>query len=91
MTGPARRTGAVPDGRAGPAPHTAAVIGEEHDLGVRLHAQRQKARRGDLEPDKARALDEVLPGWRTGRQRGRKPHAVPIGVQPVLCRTPPPE
>jgi hypothetical protein len=54
-------------------PRHKAPTGEEHDLGVWLHAQRQKARRGDLEPDKARTLDEVLPGWRTGRQRGRKP------------------
>jgi hypothetical protein len=56
--------------------HKADVTGEEHDLGVWLHAQRQKARRGELEPDKARALDEVLPGWRSGRQRGRKPRTV---------------
>jgi hypothetical protein len=53
--------------------HKAVATGEEHDLGVWLHAQRQKARRGELEPDKARTLDEVLPGWRTGRPRGRKP------------------
>jgi hypothetical protein len=52
--------------------HKAAVAGEEHDLGVWLHSQRQKARRGELAPVKARALDEVLPGWRTGRRRGRK-------------------
>ncbi|WP_395405665.1 helicase associated domain-containing protein (plasmid) [Arthrobacter sp. UC242_113] len=54
-------------------PRHKAPAGEEHDLGVWLHAQRQKARRGELEPDKARTLDEVLPGWRTGRQRGPKP------------------
>jgi hypothetical protein len=53
--------------------HKAVVAGEEHDLGVWLHFQRQKARRGELEPAKAGALDEVLPGWRSGRQRGRKP------------------
>ncbi|UKA56679.1 helicase associated domain-containing protein (plasmid) [Arthrobacter sp. FW305-BF8] len=53
--------------------HKSVVAGEEHDLGVWLHVQRQKARRGELEPAKAGALDEVLPGWRSGRQRGRKP------------------
>jgi hypothetical protein len=53
-------------------PRHKAPAGEEHDLGVWLHAQRQKARRGDLDPDKARTLDKVLPGWRTGRWRGRK-------------------
>ncbi|WP_353713504.1 helicase associated domain-containing protein [Arthrobacter sp. K5] len=53
--------------------HKTIVTGKEHDLGVWLHFQRQKARRGELEPDKARALDEMLPGWRSGRQRGRKP------------------
>ncbi|WP_311764385.1 helicase associated domain-containing protein [Arthrobacter ipis] len=53
--------------------HKAAVTGEEHDLGVWLHSQRQKARRGELEPDKARALNEVLPDWCTGRRRGRRP------------------
>jgi hypothetical protein len=34
---------------------------------------RQKAHHGDLDPAKAQALDEMLPGWRAGRQRGRKP------------------
>jgi hypothetical protein len=53
--------------------HKAVVAGEEHDLGVWLHFQRQKARRGELEPAKAGALDEMLPGWRFGRQRGHKP------------------
>ncbi|MFE4542205.1 helicase associated domain-containing protein [Arthrobacter sp. NPDC056727] len=53
--------------------HKAVAVGEEHELGVWLHAQRQKARRGDLAPAKAQALDEALPGWRAGRQRGRKP------------------
>ncbi|MFE4835312.1 helicase associated domain-containing protein [Arthrobacter sp. NPDC056691] len=57
--------------------HKAVAAGEEHDLGVWLHVQRQKARRGELEPNKARTLDELLPGWRTGRQRGRKPHNSP--------------
>lgn len=53
--------------------HKATVTGEEHELGVWLHAQRYKFRRGELEPAKAQALDESVPGWRTGRQRGRKP------------------
>jgi hypothetical protein len=53
--------------------HKSSATGEEHDLGVWLHSQRQKARRGELEPAKAGALDEAVPGWRKGRQRGRKP------------------
>jgi hypothetical protein len=55
--------------------HKAVESNVEHDLGIWLHSQRQKARRGELEPDKLRALDEVLPGWRSGRQRGRKPRS----------------
>lgn len=43
----------------------------EHTLGVWIHAQRQKHRRGDLDPRKIKLLDEALPGWRTGRRRGR--------------------
>jgi hypothetical protein len=53
--------------------HKSSVTSEEHELGVWLHAQRQKARRGELDPAKAGALDEAVPGWRAGRQRGRKP------------------
>ncbi|MBT2549120.1 helicase associated domain-containing protein [Arthrobacter sp. ISL-65] len=53
--------------------HKSSMTDEEHDLGVWLHSQRQKARRGELDPAKIRALDEAVPGWRTGRQRGRKP------------------
>lgn len=53
--------------------HKATVPGEEHELGVWLHTQRYKLRRGELEPAKEQAMDESLPGWRTGRQRGRKP------------------
>jgi hypothetical protein len=52
--------------------HHATVPDEEHELGVWLHAQRYKLRRGDLDPAKAKALDAEAPGWRTGRQRGRK-------------------
>ena len=55
--------------------HKATVTGEEHELGVWLHTQRYKARLGELEPAKAQALDESVPGWRTGRRRGRKPGA----------------
>lgn len=43
----------------------------EHTLGVWLHAQRQKRRLGELEPWKIELLDDALPGWRTGRTRGR--------------------
>lgn len=53
--------------------HKSAVTGEEHHLGVWLHAQRQKARRGELGEAKTGALDDALPGWRAGRPRGRKP------------------
>jgi hypothetical protein len=53
--------------------HKSSVTGAEHDLGVWLHSQRQKAHRGELDPAKTRALDEAVPGWRAGRQRGRKP------------------
>jgi hypothetical protein len=53
--------------------HKSSATGEEHDLGVWLHFQRQKARRGELDPARARALDEAVPGWRAGRTRGRKP------------------
>jgi hypothetical protein len=43
----------------------------EHTLGVWIHAQRQKHRRGELETAKAKLLDDALPGWQTGRTRGR--------------------
>lgn len=52
--------------------HKATVTGEEHELGVWLHTQRYKLRRGELDPAKAQALDAEAPGWRAGRQRGRK-------------------
>jgi hypothetical protein len=52
--------------------HKSSVDGEEHELGVWLHSQRQKARRGELDPAKAEALDQAVPGWRAGRRRGRK-------------------
>ncbi|MDQ0619209.1 helicase associated domain-containing protein [Arthrobacter globiformis] len=53
--------------------HKVTVAGLEHDLGVWLHSQRAKLHRGELEGAKEQALDEALPGWRDGRQRGRKP------------------
>lgn len=52
--------------------HKATITGEEHELGVWLHTQRYKLRRGQLDPAKAQALDAKAPGWRAGRQRGRK-------------------
>lgn len=45
----------------------------EHRLGVWIHAQRYKRRRGDLDPVKVKLLDEAVPGWQTGRTRGRPP------------------
>lgn len=45
----------------------------EHTLGVWIHTQRYKRRRGELDPVKAKALDETLPGWQAGRTRGRRP------------------
>jgi hypothetical protein len=51
------------------------VTGEEHDLGIWLHVQRSKAHRGELAAEKIGALDSAVPGWRAGRQRGRKPKA----------------
>lgn len=75
--------------------HKSAVEGPKHDLGVWLHTQRYKARRGELDPAKAAALDTRLPGWRSGRLRGRKSLSVPVvdsggpgpGVQPSKCRS----
>ena len=52
--------------------HKATDTREEHELGVWLHTQRYKLRRGELDPAKALALDAEAPGWRAGRQRGRK-------------------
>jgi hypothetical protein len=53
--------------------HKAATTGVEHDLGVWLHSQRAKFHRGELDEEKVQDLDRILPGWREGRQRGRKP------------------
>ncbi|MCB5273689.1 hypothetical protein BJG92_01213 [Arthrobacter sp. SO5] len=40
---------------------------QEHALGVWIHTQRYKHRRGDLDPVRVRLLDDAVPGWRTGR------------------------
>jgi hypothetical protein len=53
--------------------HKATVESPERELGVWLHTQRYKARRGELDPAKMAALDARVPGWRSGRTRGRKP------------------
>jgi hypothetical protein len=57
--------------------HKASIIGTEHDLGVWLHTQRYKASRGQLDPQKAEALDGTIPGWGTDRQRGRRAGSQP--------------
>jgi hypothetical protein len=46
---------------------------QERTLGMWLHIQRMKHRAGDLEPEKEEQMNSALPGWRTGRTRGRKP------------------
>ena len=43
----------------------------EHALGVWIHTQRSTHRAGDLDPVKLTLLDEAVPGWQTGRRRGR--------------------
>ncbi|CAH0327169.1 hypothetical protein SRABI128_05833 [Microbacterium sp. Bi128] len=45
----------------------------EHTLGVWIHTQRYKRRRGELDPAKVKLLDDAVPGWRVGRTRGRPP------------------
>lgn len=45
----------------------------EHTLGVWVHAQRQKHRRGELDAEKVKLLDAAVPGWQAGRTRGRPP------------------
>jgi hypothetical protein len=42
--------------------HKATVIAQEHELGVWLHTQRFRQRRGELDPAKADALDAAAPG-----------------------------
>ncbi len=45
----------------------------EHTLGVWLHKQRYKRRRGELDSEKTELLDDAAPGWKRGRTRGRPP------------------
>ncbi|MGY3318141.1 helicase associated domain-containing protein [Arthrobacter sp. TE12232] len=45
---------------------------QEQTLGVWIHTQRYTHRRGDLDSEKVRLLDDVVPGWQTGRTRGRR-------------------
>lgn len=64
--------------------HKANIESPERELGVWLHTQRYKARRGELDPAKMAALDARLPGWRSGRTRGRKPLGIPVsGASPT--------
>ena len=42
--------------------HKATVTGVEHELGVWLHTQGSRQRRGELDPAKAKALDAATPG-----------------------------
>lgn len=67
--------------------HKATVESPERELGVWLHTQRYKARRGELAPAKLAALDAQLPGWRSGRTRGRKA----LGPTVVIPVEPDPE
>ncbi|WP_223987926.1 helicase associated domain-containing protein [Arthrobacter sp. NicSoilB8] len=43
----------------------------EHALGVWIHTQRYKHRRGELDPVKVKLLGDAVPGWQAGRTRGR--------------------
>lgn len=52
--------------------HKTTSGGREHELGVWIHTQRYKERRGELDPAKVASLDARVPGWRSGRTRGRK-------------------
>jgi hypothetical protein len=54
----------------------------EHTLGVWIHQQRYKRHRGDLDPAKIKLLDDAVPGWQTGRTRGRPHRQLPNGVLP---------
>ena len=53
--------------------HGKADSEREHTLGVWIHTQRYKNRRGELAPVKLKLLDDAVPGWQTGRTRGRPP------------------
>jgi hypothetical protein len=45
----------------------------EHARWVWIHTQRYQRRRGKLDPMKIKLLDDAVPGWQTGRTRGRPP------------------
>lgn len=53
--------------------HKGADTPDEHQLGVWIHTQRFKLRRGELDALRSEALDSAVPGWRTGRRRGPRP------------------
>jgi hypothetical protein len=59
--------------------HKSSDTDTEHELGVWLHTQRYKLRRGELDPAKKKALDAAVPGWSAGRTRGRKAGPAPDG------------
>lgn len=54
---------------------------DERVLGVWLHAQRIKYNQGKLSSEKESLLNEVLPGWREGRPRGRRPRRRPHNLR----------
>ncbi|GAC1605378.1 MAG: hypothetical protein NVS3B6_17760 [Pseudarthrobacter sp.] len=45
----------------------------EHTLGVWIHAQRQNHRNSVLDVERSQLLNDAVPGWQTGRTRGRPP------------------
>ena len=51
--------------------HRKADSDREHTLGVWIHTQRYKRRRGELDPVKIKLMDDTVPGWQVGRTRGR--------------------
>lgn len=63
--------------------HKTTSDGLEHELGVWIHTQRYKAHRGELDRSEVAALDAMVPGWRSGRTRGRKPIRDQGTAQPI--------
>lgn len=55
--------------------HRETATEEERVLGMWLHIQRMKYRRGELVQDNEAQLNAMLPAWRIGRVRGRPPRA----------------
>ncbi|WP_244292675.1 helicase associated domain-containing protein [[Micrococcus luteus] ATCC 49442] len=55
--------------------HNKTGIKEERVLGVWLHVQRINHRAGRLDPAKEAQLNAVIPGWRQGRSKGRRPRS----------------